>query len=490
MTERPTCATTADYIAFHAADRPGAAALIDNGRAISYAELGRDIGKFTAALGDFGLAPGSRVAIGCANLYVHWLLLAACERLGIVSASYVDEGGAATPLLSGVDLVLAEPGFPIAGARRHYVVATPWLEDVFARTGADADLPPGAPEDAVRIASTSGTTGTIKRLILTRRMCDAWIDRWRWSLGITRNTRFLLTMSFGSTGRYMLTNAVLRSGGTVVLVQFVSIAAVADAIAAHGINLLTLLPIQLKQVLDGLPPDFTKPARLTLATIGAAISDSLIEKAMQRLATEMIAYYGSNEIPFIAETRMPTQSGMGTLFPWVEAEVVDDAGRPLPHGAVGWIRLKADTMAARYLDDPETTSRMFREGWFYPGDVGILGDRRHLQVMGRGDELLNIGGYKMAPSGLEALVARHAEAADVGVCGLRNAVGVEEICVGVVAPVGDDSELSRRVARAFEGLQFGTVRLVKLPAIPRNANGKILRAALKEAVAARLLGSR
>jgi acyl-coenzyme A synthetase/AMP-(fatty) acid ligase len=127
---------------------------------------------------------------------------------------------------------------------------------------------------------------------------------------------------------------------------------------------------------------------------------------------------------------------------------------------------------------------MFADGWFYPGDVGILRGPRQLQVIGRGDELLNLGGQKLAPSDLEALVARHAELADVGVCSLRNAEGVEEICVGVVAPAGDDRELIRRVARALEGLPYGTVRTVRLPAIPRNANGKILRAALKEAIAA------
>src|ERR1700730_17826377 len=108
MIEVTPYATTADYIAFHAAERPDAVALIDNGRAISYAEMSRDVGKFTAALREFRLAPPSRAAIGCESVYVHWLLLAACERLGIASTSYFgNEGGAAAPLLAGGDPALA-----------------------------------------------------------------------------------------------------------------------------------------------------------------------------------------------------------------------------------------------------------------------------------------------------------------------------------------------------------------------------------------------
>ena len=484
VTEMQPSASTADYIAFHAMDRPGAAALIDGGRAISYAELDRDLRKFTSALQGFGLPAGSRAAVFCDSVHVHWLLLAACERLGIASASFGgSDGDSAMPLVLGADLVLAEPGFSVPGVRRLHSLAPQWLEDVLAAAGTDVSLPPTGPEDPIRLVRTSGTTGANKRLLLTRRMYDAWIDRWGWSLGVTHETRYLLTMPFASTGRHTLTNAVLRAGGTVTAMQFESVAAVADAIETHAINLMTLLPIQLKQMLDTLPSGFAKPADLTLATIGAAVAEPLVETAMRRLATEVVSYYGSNEIPFIAEMRLPAAGGLATLFPWVDAEIVDDAERLLPQGAAGWIRLKADTMPTGYLDDPETTRRMFRDGWFHPGDVGVLHGGRQLRVLGRGDELLNIGGKKIAPSDIEALVASHLEIADVGVCSLRNAEGVEEIYIAVAAAGSDDAELHRRIARALEGFPFGVVHPVKVPCIPRNANGKILRSALKEAVA-------
>lgn len=483
-------ANSSDYIAFHAAERPDAVALIENGRAISYAEVSRDLAKFISAIRELGVERGGRIAIGCESAYIHWLLLAACEHLGIATASFGrSEDGTAATLLSGMDLVLAEPGFDTAGARRSRVIAAEWVQQVLARP----DPPPipalGAPEDLARIIRTSGTTGASKRVALTRHMYDAWIERWGWSLGITRRSRYLLTMSFVSTGRHTLATAVLRAGGTVVAMPFENPASMAQALAHHAINLVTLLPIHLKQLLDACHADIPKPADLTVATIGASVADALVEKALERLATEVVSYYGSNEIPFIAQVRLPAKDRFMAAFPWVEVEIVDDHGRRLPDGTAGWIRLRSDTMPAGYLDDPQITQRMFRAGWFHPGDVGVLQDRR-LHVIGRGDELLNIGGRKLPPAAVEALVLRQLQSADVGVCSLSNAEGVEEMYIALARADGDDTELHRRLAPAFAGYAYGPVRLVRLPGIPRNANGKILRSALKEAVAAAVGGRR
>lgn len=484
MTSLQPSANSSDYVAFHAAERPDAVALLENGRAISYAEVSRDLAKFTSAIRALGIERGGRIAVGCDSDYIHWLLLAACEHLGIATASYgKSERGAATRLLSSMDLVLAGPDFDTTGAQRSHIIASEWVERVLARPDAPAIAATGAPEDLARIIRTSGTTGASKRIALTRRMYDAWIGRWGWSLGITRGSRYLLTMSFVSTGRHTLTNAVLRAGGTVVAMPFDSTATIVQAIARHSINVVTLLPIQLKQLLDSFPTDIPKPADLTVATIGAAIADTLVERAVDLLATKVVSYYGSNEIPFIAEMRLPANDRMMTVFPWVEAEIVDDGGKPLPEGAAGWIRLRSDTMPAGYLDDPETTRRMFRDGWFHPGDVGVR-QGRYLQVIGRGDELLNLGGGKLHPAAIEALVLRHLEAADVGVCSLSNTEGVEEVYVAVAGADGDDADLHHRLAPAFAGHTYGPVSVVRLPRIPRNANGKILRSALKEAVAA------
>jgi len=189
--------------------------------------------------------------------------------------------------------------------------------------------------------------------------------------------------------------------------------------------------------------------------------------------------YGTNEAGFVSAAR---NADVGAVWPGVEVEIVDDRDRFLPLGEVGRIRVRTDCLPDGYLDDPEATRRMFRNGWFYAGDMGVLHGPGRLQVVGRGDELLNIGWNKLVPEALEARVLSAVEAADAGVCSLPNADGIEEIHVALTGVRIDDRELAARLERALGEFQFGRIYVIKLPAIPRNAGGKIERDRLKRAV--------
>jgi acyl-CoA synthetase (AMP-forming)/AMP-acid ligase II len=476
---------SADYIAFHAAERPDAVAIVDRGREITYAEFDRDLGRFVRAVAGLGLRRGSSVAIAWEEFYPHWLLLIACEHLGIAAATFVPgEGADYLRLLESAALVLSETRPPTVPAERHRAITPQWLAEVFAV--ADAGMPaaaPSAPDDPLRIVRTSGTTGVPKRLLLTRRMFEAYVERKAWSLGVSGESRILVTMPFTSTGGYTLATATIRAGGTVIYAGLEIGTAAALAGQARGITHLRVTPLELKLLLDSLPPDFPKPAGLKVCTFGAALAAPLRERALARLASEVIISYASNEMPFVSLMRASGSEGVGTVVPWVDVEVVDERGAPLPLGSIGKVRLRDPVMATGYLDDPETTGRKFRDGWFYPGDMGILHGPRSLQVVGREDELLNVGGIKVAPSILEAWVLQHVTVGDIGVCTARNAEGIEEICIAVASPAHDDAELLARITRAFENHHVGRFHVVKVLRIPRNAHGKILRNRLREIVA-------
>jgi acyl-coenzyme A synthetase/AMP-(fatty) acid ligase len=106
-----------------------------------------------------------------------------------------------------------------------------------------------------------------------------------------------------------------------------------------------------------------------------------------------------------------------------------------------------------------------------------------LEVLGRADDLLNIGGIKHWPDDLEALVMARAPVADAGVSALPNADGMGEIYVGIVEPRCEDAALAGHIAEALRTKLLGDIRIVKLERIPRNVNGKIQRKLLQKAVA-------
>ncbi len=475
---------TASFIAFHAAECPDALALLDNGRAVTYAEFSRDIRKFTDALREFDLPQGARIAVGCEDLYVHWLLRLACEEVRLVSASVpARQDLAATPFIEDFDLIFLDEPVDTGRIRRQHAVTPEWLQSVVQRADRQEPRNPfKRAEDPLRILHTSGTTGAPKRLLYPRRVHERSVARSMWFNGLTRRSRYLLAIPFRVGASYANATACVRAGATVVVENRMP---VSEAILRHGITHLALPPFALKQTLDGLPGNFARPAELTIFSFGAAVSGALCERALTKLATEICDMYGSNEAGYVSSIRLrsPSETVFSQVWPGVQIQIVDERDRPLPFGAPGQIRVKTDCMVQGYLNHPEASRRMFKDGWFYAGDVGILADPYRLQILGRVDELLNIGWNKFSPAALEGLVMKVADVEDVGICSLPNADGVEEVYVAVSGNRMSHDELAARITRAFLPFQLGTFHVMQAKLIPRNENGKIQREVLKKAVA-------
>jgi acyl-coenzyme A synthetase/AMP-(fatty) acid ligase len=299
----------------------------------------------------------------------------------------------------------------------------------------------------------------------------------------TSHSRYLPTTAFNVWHVYGASTACLRAGGTVVADTVEGKMDFAQSVTRHGITHASIMPIYLKRVLDDLPPDFIKPPNLTIHTFGAPIAETLRAIALERLAVEVFRVYGCNEAGAPCASRTSRKDGFASVWPETEVEIVDEDDRPVPVGTVGHVRVRNACMAEGYLDDPEATRRHFKDGWFYPQDMGVMNQQRQLKLVGRRDEVLNIGGQKVSPADLEEQVLRRASIADVGVCSFPNASGFEEVYFAVSPPEGDAAELLRRISAALAGLPLGKFYVVQLAQIPRNANGKILRDELKEAVA-------
>ncbi len=466
---------TAQYIAFHAAERPDAIAIVNDGRAIGFAEFSGTIRKFTRALRSFGLSRAAMAVIDCGDAYFNWVLRLAFEQLGVVTSTFQLPS---TPMpmsfLRDFDIVLTDKTLLPGDARRQHAITPEWLRSIVDGPDAPEEPPPvKAPNDPIRIILTSGTTGTPKRLLNTRKTHEAWIARHGWIAEFTPRSRYLLalTLTVGAP------TACIRAGGTVVIENRMPVGA---AIAAHRITHTTLPPLALRYVLDELPTDYAKPSDLTILSYGASISRSLRERAMARLATRLIDIYGSSEGGYISSRSRASDTG--TVWPDVSVEVVDEAGQPLPFGEIGQIRSRTDYMKDTYLDYPEVAGQLFKDGWFYSNDVGILHDPRRLQVLGRNDDLLNIGWRKFAPEVLEDLVQSAVEAGEVAVCSVPNSDGIEEACVVVSDVRGSDQEIIARINDALRNLRLGRLHVVRAIRLPRTANGKIQRRLLKETV--------
>jgi 2,3-dihydroxybenzoate-AMP ligase len=474
---------TADYIAFHAAERPDAVAFIDDGREITYSQFASDIRKFIGALRELGLVRGNRAGVGRCEVYLSWVLLLALEQLGVTAVMLMEnEAPDILPLIASLDLVISKRRFPEDTVKKQHALTPQWVQHVMGLPdhGDDA-LPPKAPDDPVLVLYTTGTTADRKLLSFTLRTQSARINNWMWRLGLTRTSRYLLNFFFNVHAAYTLASAVIRSGGTVISETRTDMA---PTLTAHAITHVMLFPIHLSITLDTLPAGFVKPKDLMIVTFGATLPEAVRERAEALLAIAIEDNYGSREVGFVSRILASGRGGVGTVSPGAEVEVIGEDGRPLPPGRAGTLRIKTQYMLQEYLDNPDATDRVFRDGWFYPGDVAILHGPRQLELVGRGDELMNIGGLKLAPGFIEGLLVRHAIAGDVGVCSLRNASGIEELCVALSDVQGSDQYLAAQIARALSAAgPLGRICVARLGRIPRNESGKIQRNRLRDAVA-------
>jgi len=265
-------------------------------------------------------------------------------------------------------------------------------------------------------------------------------------------------------------------------VAFETRSGLAESVAADGISHVVLMPMLLRDLVEraGMAPP--GPSRPTVVSIGGRVPPELRRRALDRVAKRLVEVYSSNEAGNIATIEGDAPGPAATVLPGVEVEIVDERGAPLPPGQEGEIRVRTPYMIDGFHGDPAATARMFKGGWFHPGDRGVLRAPERLEVLGRADELMNVGGIKVLPGDIEDVIRRGGKVSDAGVCMVRNADGIDEVWVAVCFAPGADAAAVERLRPTFRDFPFGPANLVPLNAIPRTDTGKIKRAELRRAV--------
>src|SRR5581483_3077108 len=137
------------------------------------------------------------------------------------------------------------------------------------------------------------------------------------------------------------------------------------------------------------------------------------------------------------------KGAVGYITPGMTVEAADDAGRPLNPGEEGHIRFRGERCLSGYFGDPPDTGRFFRDGWFYPGDVGAVTADGVLIITGRSKSIIDLGGDKISPEPIEAALLSYPGIVHAGAFGRANTLGIEEIWAVVESAAEIDSEAVR-----------------------------------------------
>ncbi len=228
--------------------------------------------------------------------------------------------------------------------------------------------------------------------------------------------------------------------------------------------------------------DYDFPRLRHVVSAGASLPEEIFFSFHRTFGVYPRQLYGSSETGVmtinIAENIEAKRLSVGVPVENVVIKVVSESGRELPVGRIGEIIIKSPSMTDGYVDSPEETERVFVDGFYHTGDLGMFDGDGYLFIRGRKKLFINISGNKVDPFEVENLLMTHGKITEAAVIGISGAGSREEVKAFIVA----DGLTMREVVEFCRG----RISDYKIPAkiefvdaLPRSPVGKILREKLK-----------
>ncbi|MFC9250969.1 class I adenylate-forming enzyme family protein [Amycolatopsis thailandensis] len=465
-----------------------------DGREWTYAEMFESAAKVAAGYRSRNLPAGARVALALPDgVQMVWCLLGAWQA-GLVAVP-VNVQMSRDDLIRDVTttepaLIVVDPD--IAGAfdstRPAAIVEVESLMD----KEPDGEYTASG-EDAALAVFTSGTTGAPKLCFIRHQDISAPSGP---GLLAGPDTVGLATASMCSTsGLYASVFTTFEAGQTAVLSrQRLSPSAAVELIRRHGVTIVIAPPSLLARVLFEPGHAEVLGEVRQVFSVGEVLSPALRGRLLPVLGPKLVNLYGSTEVGMIAVgpvAAFGTSSAVGPPLPGRAVRVVDAYDRELPIGDSGELHVRVP-LATRGVTRGSVGPDIALDTWWRTGDLASLDEHGVVHVYGRIDDIEVVGGKNVDPSEIERLLQTHPRVLEAAVTSVRREAGDTSLRAHVV-PFGEaipedggrvDSE-DKLVEELME-LLSSKLSWYKVPedvvwvkALPRNANGKLLRHALR-----------
>lgn len=474
---RPSFIQALQSIALENADR---VCVITSGVEVRYGAFWTDILKTERFMRAQGVQPGHWVSITIKDQYVHSLVSLALVKMGcrqICLPSF--ESRATNQLLADrlpLNWQLLEPG--LAGVSGAPVVHLNYAQDIATQATAWID-DFGVAEDALIVLTSSGTTGSQKLIPVDQ---DVLLKLYVCMTGgIEKNHPVIYqntSVEYNIGKRWFFLS--LFSAGVMVF----SVDDRTETVCQrYGVTQLFISAYQVRQLLNQTDMDADYWRHVQIALSGSKIEMGLLAEIRQKLTQKVSIRYGSTESSVISratyEDLEVDADSVGIPVPGVSVKIVLADGQVAPNGERGVIGIQSDICIKGYLFDDALNAKHFKDGWFYPGDVGTLTDSGMLLYHGRADDMMIMNGINIFPAEIEKAAMSFPGVLECAAFSMRSKSHGAIPALAVVA--ADEINLDDLAAYCRQSLGIRAPRkVVQVPAIPRNPQGKVLRIALAE----------
>ncbi|MFE7540206.1 acetate--CoA ligase [Streptomyces platensis] len=501
-----------DRVAIHFEGEPG------DSRAITYAELQREVSKAAHALTELGVRSGDRVAIYLPMIPEAVIAMLACARLGaphsvvfggfsadalatrindadarvVITADGGYRRGKPSALKPAVDAALTKPG--TENVRSVLVVRRTGQEDVDWHEGRDVwwheivdrqsdQHTPEAfdAEHPLFILYTSGTTGKPKGILHTT---GGYLTQVSYTHHAVFDLKpetdvFWCTADVGwVTGHSYITYGPLSNGATEVLYEGTPDSPHQgrwwEIVQKYGVTILYTAPTAIRACMkwgDDIPAKFDLSSLRILGSVGEPINPEAwiwYRKHIGADQTPIVDTWWQTETGGMMLSPLPgvtaTKPGSAQVaLPGIAATVVDDDAREVPDGAGGYLVLTEPWPAMlrtiwgddqRYLD---TYWSRF-EGKYFAGDGAKKDDDGDIWLLGRVDDVMLVSGHNISTTEVESALVSHPKVAEAAVVGAADPQTTQAICAFVILRGGaaEDEGLVEEL-RAHVAQQLGPI---------------------------------
>ena len=503
------------------------AAIVENGKSISYAQLLQLSRQAARALMSLGVQAGDRVALWAPNLS-EWIV-AACgvqaaggvlvplntRMKGAEAADILDRSRARVlvsvgdflnnyypDLLNGQRpatleqiVVLGDKVLPSADLSWNQFMAKADATSAEAQLQREAQI---KPDDTADLMFTSGTTGRPKGVMAAHNPTILAFKAWSDVVGLTEGSRYLIVNPFFHTFGYKAGwVAALLQGATVYPEQVFDAEAILRRIESDRISFMPGPPTLFLSMLAHPQLKSFDLSSLEASVTGAStVPPILIKRMREELGIKNVTTaYGLTECGGCATLCDPSDdvetvaNTCGKALPGTEVRCVDEQGKPVAAGEAGEVLLRGYHIMKGYFEDDKATAETIdADGWLHTGDVGVLDERGYLRITDRLKDMFIVGGFNCYPAEIERMLSNHPDVAQVAVIGLPDERMGEVGCACVVARNGVTVDKDAFIAWCRANMaNYKVPRFVlQLDSLPVNASNKVQKRDLLQIVKAKM----
>jgi len=477
-------------------------------RRFSYAEFNNRVNRVCAALTSIGLVKGDRVALLAFNGHEFLEAFFAIARAGLIAVpvncrltsteiTYILKDCGARAMIFDSEFAtsieeiqkMGEEGSDIESwleVRGNQVDFARDYERLISSQGIEEPPVTAGGEDELFIMYTSGTTGFPKGAVHTHNSVFWSVLNYSVTTGMNFDDTHLVFLPLFHIAALVGAVSALYSGNSLVVLRSFNPQESWSFIVDEKISTSYAVPAMLDFMLQ--VPDFEKHDWSSLRWFmsgGAPLSEETI-KAYKIVGIDVTQAFGMTEacgaVCMVGpEDGMRKAGSVGKAFFYTDLRIVNPDGEDLPAGKEGEIIVRSPTIMKEYWNDPESTEKAIRNGWYHTGDIGVRDDEGFITIRDRIKDMVISGGENVYPAEVENVLTQHPQILEAAVIGQESEKWGESPFAVVVSASDELTEAD--VIRHCDGklARFKIpVAVAFVDELPRNTLGKVLKRQLRE----------